>query len=160
MQSAFQTQTTPPNNISVAESCSLSLFPTNLTCGNPPLPFCKCAVRSFSTAIPRSFRGLSSPFIHLAHTPNCIFFDRSGMCGKWAVLEQLLNEWNNSKTDANKVLIFSKSVKVLGFLQMLLQESASSITGLIIVRVMNKQFSSLRSPPASCRVRHGLYVLP
>ena len=83
------------------------------------------------------------------------------MCGKWAVLEQLLNEWNNSKTDANKVLIFSKSVKVLGFLQMLLQESASSITGLIIVRVMNKQFLIASvSPRVLQSTARDLYVLP
>ncbi|KAG6856842.1 hypothetical protein H0H87_012900 [Tephrocybe sp. NHM501043] len=36
-------------------------------------------------------------------------------CGKWAVLEHLLREWKKDAT--NKVLIFTKSVKLLGMLE-------------------------------------------
>ena len=35
-------------------------------------------------------------------------------CGKWQVLETLLREW---KKDSNKVLIFTKSVKLLEMLE-------------------------------------------
>ena len=39
---------------------------------------------------------------------------RPEFCGKWQVLETLLREW---KKDANKVLIFTKSVKLLDMLE-------------------------------------------
>ncbi|KAF8331979.1 P-loop containing nucleoside triphosphate hydrolase protein [Cantharellus anzutake] len=37
---------------------------------------------------------------------------RPGMCGKWSVLEKLLDQWKAKPGEQNKVLIFSKSVKV------------------------------------------------
>ena len=39
---------------------------------------------------------------------------RPEYCGKWQVLETLLREW---KKEANKVLIFTKSVKLLDMLE-------------------------------------------
>ena len=37
---------------------------------------------------------------------------RPEFCGKWQVLETLLRQWKREK-EANKVLIFTKSVKLL-----------------------------------------------
>lgn len=43
---------------------------------------------------------------------------RPGMCGKWTVLEKLLDQWRAKPEEQNKVLIFSKSVKLLEFLEL------------------------------------------
>ncbi|KAG9007115.1 hypothetical protein FRB90_009546 [Tulasnella sp. 427] len=43
------------------------------------------------------------------------------LCGKWEVLERLLHLWRSEKEEKNKVLIFSKSVKLLEFLSMWLE---------------------------------------
>ncbi|KAG8934609.1 hypothetical protein FRC01_001710 [Tulasnella sp. 417] len=43
------------------------------------------------------------------------------LCGKWEVLERLLRLWRSEKEEKNKVLIFSKSVKLLEFLSMWLE---------------------------------------
>lgn len=43
------------------------------------------------------------------------------LCGKWEVLERLLRLWRSEKEERNKVLIFSKSVKLLEFLSMWLE---------------------------------------
>ncbi|KZV71733.1 hypothetical protein PENSPDRAFT_675209 [Peniophora sp. CONT] len=38
-------------------------------------------------------------------------------CGKWKVLETLLSEWRSDRAAANKVLIFTKSVKLIDMLE-------------------------------------------
>ncbi|KAG8882394.1 hypothetical protein FRB97_008298 [Tulasnella sp. 331] len=40
------------------------------------------------------------------------------LCGKWDALSQLLEKWRDNKEEKNKVLVFSKSVKLLQFLSM------------------------------------------
>ncbi|KAG9049900.1 hypothetical protein FS837_008662 [Tulasnella sp. UAMH 9824] len=45
------------------------------------------------------------------------------LCGKWEVLERLLRLWKSEKQEKNKVLIFSKSVKLLEFLSLWLEAS-------------------------------------
>ncbi|KAG8991647.1 hypothetical protein FRB94_000918 [Tulasnella sp. JGI-2019a] len=40
------------------------------------------------------------------------------LCGKWDALSRLLEMWRENKDEKNKVLIFSKSVKLLDFLSM------------------------------------------
>ncbi|KAF8312860.1 hypothetical protein DL93DRAFT_2059669 [Clavulina sp. PMI_390] len=48
------------------------------------------------------------------------------MCGKWNVLKGLLHAWHNAEAK-NKVLIFSKSVKLLKFLETEVEKSASKM---------------------------------
>lgn len=44
----------------------------------------------------------------------------SHYCGKWDTLDMLLQEWRTDRT--NKVLIFTKSVKLIEMLEFLLRE--------------------------------------
>ena len=47
----------------------------------------------------------------------------SEFCGKWRVLHELLKDWKQDRT--NKVLVFTKSVKLLEMLEYHLQDQGT-----------------------------------
>lgn len=52
---------------------------------------------------------------------------RPNLCGKWNVLRQLLHSWRENEADKNKVLIFSKSAKLLTFLELEIAKSEGNL---------------------------------
>ena len=74
---------------------------------------------------------------------------RPEFCGKWQVLETLLKEWRHDRS--NKVLIFTKSVKLLEMLEFHLAERCTS-TASLACSVRRDSHSSMFSVRV-CQVR-------
>ena len=85
------------------------------------------------------------------------------MCGKWTVLEKLLDQWRAKPEEENKVLIFSKSVKVSGpfsreyhaFNQLKRTASFSSSWSLSFLKVCSDQIWCLLIGPDLLRTEYG-----
>lgn len=86
----------------------------------------RCAVQQQHSCTPSV-----APFHPFLNSVLLLPFRRSNLCGKWLVLKQLLEAWHENRADKNKVLIFSKSAKLLSFLELEISKSTQYIPPLV-----------------------------